>query len=211
MHHFNEQSENSRPQSVVSKTNSLGVRIIMTQSPDFQPEPTPKASKTPIPMILLIVGGVGCGCLGLIVLLGIISAIALPSFLNQATKAKEAEAQQNIGALNRAQQVYHLEKSAFSPTIEPLGIGIRPESENYRYQIEIQPDNQSVKITATPKDPTLDSFTGAVFTVKQGAEILTFTGVCQSNSPTTLPPAMPTLNTTTAQPTVECPPSSSRL
>ncbi|MGD2182033.1 type IV pilin-like G/H family protein [Lusitaniella coriacea] len=183
----------------------------MTQSPEFQPEPPANSSSSSIPKILLIIGGVGCGCFGLITILGILAAIALPSFLSQATKAKESEAKNYIGALNRAQQAHHIGENAFSSTLEPLGLGIPPESDYYRYQIEVQPDNQSAKATATPKDPTLKSFTGAVFIVKQGGESLTFAGVCQSDSHTAIPPAMPTLNTTTAELTLECPPGSSNL
>ena len=47
-----------------------------------------------------------------IMIIGILSAIALPSFLNQASKAKEAEGKQIIGASNRAQQAYYLERGA---------------------------------------------------------------------------------------------------
>ncbi|HBB34438.1 MAG TPA: hypothetical protein DC064_22270, partial [Cyanobacteria bacterium UBA9273] len=39
-----------------------------------------------------------------IIIIGILSAIALPSFLNQANKAKESEAKQYTGSMNRAQQ-----------------------------------------------------------------------------------------------------------
>jgi len=44
---------------------------------------------------------------------GILSAIALPSFLNQANKARQAEAKTYVAAINRGQQAYFLEKSAF--------------------------------------------------------------------------------------------------
>ena len=39
-----------------------------------------------------------------IIIIGILSAIALPSFLNQANKAKQSEAKQYTGSMNRAQQ-----------------------------------------------------------------------------------------------------------
>ncbi len=44
---------------------------------------------------------------------GILSAIALPSFLNQANKARQAEAKTYVSAINRGQQAYFLEKSTF--------------------------------------------------------------------------------------------------
>ncbi|PSP17687.1 MAG: hypothetical protein BRC52_13230, partial [Cyanobacteria bacterium SW_5_48_44] len=39
-----------------------------------------------------------------IIIVGVLSAIALPTFLDQAGKARESEAKTNLGALNRGQQ-----------------------------------------------------------------------------------------------------------
>ena len=70
-----------------------------------------------------------------IIIIGILAAIALPSFLNQANKARQSEAKSSVGALNRAQQAYYLEKSQFSSSIELLGLGITTTTENYVYNI----------------------------------------------------------------------------
>ncbi|MGB7441747.1 MAG: type IV pilin-like G/H family protein [Coleofasciculaceae cyanobacterium] len=73
-----------------------------------------------------------------IIIIGILSAIALPSFLNQANKARESEAKTYIGSLNRGQQAYYLEKTDFVGTtadIGKLGIGIATETKNYEYVI----------------------------------------------------------------------------
>jgi type IV pilus assembly protein PilA len=48
-----------------------------------------------------------------IIIIGILSAIALPAFLNQAAKARQSEAKQTLGALNRGQQAYRLEQANF--------------------------------------------------------------------------------------------------
>ncbi|HIK54809.1 MAG TPA: prepilin-type N-terminal cleavage/methylation domain-containing protein, partial [Synechococcales cyanobacterium M55_K2018_004] len=45
-----------------------------------------------------------------IIIIGILSAIALPSFLNQANKARQSEASTYVGSMNRGQQAYYLEK-----------------------------------------------------------------------------------------------------
>ncbi|MEO0989023.1 MAG: prepilin-type N-terminal cleavage/methylation domain-containing protein [Cyanobacteria bacterium J06639_14] len=45
-----------------------------------------------------------------IIIIGILAAIALPSFLNQASRARETEAQTNLGAINRGQQAWLLEE-----------------------------------------------------------------------------------------------------
>ncbi|MBG1258605.1 type IV pilin-like G/H family protein [Nostoc commune] len=70
-----------------------------------------------------------------IIIIGILSAIALPSFLNQANKAKQSEAKQYSGSMNRAQQAYFLENGVFTTTLNTLGMGIKSQTENYVYDI----------------------------------------------------------------------------
>ncbi|MFN6487278.1 MULTISPECIES: type IV pilin-like G/H family protein [unclassified Nostoc] len=68
-----------------------------------------------------------------IIIIGILSAIALPSFLNQANKAKQSEAKTYVGSMNRAQQAYYLENTSFSTSIGTLGLGIATQTVNYKY------------------------------------------------------------------------------
>lgn len=68
-----------------------------------------------------------------IIIIGILAAIALPSFLNQANKARQSEAQTYTGSVNRAQQAFYLEAARFSDTLDPLGLGIQPTTANYNY------------------------------------------------------------------------------
>lgn len=49
-----------------------------------------------------------------IVIFATLSATALPSFTSQVGKAKETEAKNGIGTINRAQHVYHFEKGDFA-------------------------------------------------------------------------------------------------
>ena len=74
-----------------------------------------------------------------IIIIGILSAIALPSFLNQAAKARASESRTNVGAMNRSQQAFYLENQKFAElaTAVPteLGLGIK-DSENYTYRAE---------------------------------------------------------------------------
>ncbi|MFP5271380.1 type IV pilin-like G/H family protein [Coleofasciculus sp.] len=76
-----------------------------------------------------------------IIIIGILSAIALPSFLNQANKAKQSEAKQYIGSMNRAQQAYYLEKNEFvgeeTEEFGKLGLGIATQTTNYVYKIKV--------------------------------------------------------------------------
>ena len=76
-----------------------------------------------------------------IIIIGILAAIALPSFLNQANKARQTEATTNVGAINRGQQAYVLENAHFSDRISSLGIGIKVQSDNYIFGDGTNPDD----------------------------------------------------------------------
>ena len=69
-----------------------------------------------------------------IIIIGILSAIALPSFLNQAAKGKQSEAKQYVGTLNRSQQAYFLENGKFGVLTE-LSNPIPANTKNYAYTI----------------------------------------------------------------------------
>jgi len=58
-----------------------------------------------------------------IIIIGILSAVALPTFLNQAGKARQAGAESIIGAINRGQQAYRVENSTFTANITDLELG----------------------------------------------------------------------------------------
>ncbi|MDM9379955.1 type IV pilin-like G/H family protein [Chlorogloeopsis sp. ULAP01] len=73
-----------------------------------------------------------------IIIIGILSAIALPAFLNQANKARSSEAKTYVGSINRAQQAYILENPNFVTTqaqFTNLQLGIKSQTENYVYTI----------------------------------------------------------------------------
>ena len=70
-----------------------------------------------------------------IIIIGILSAIALPSFLNQANKARESEAKQYVGSMNRAQQAAYLEGARFTTDFGTLGLGIASNTTHYVYSI----------------------------------------------------------------------------
>ena len=49
-----------------------------------------------------------------IIILGVLASIGLPNLLSQVGKAREAEAKNMLGALNRAQQSYFTERAVFA-------------------------------------------------------------------------------------------------
>jgi type IV pilus assembly protein PilA len=70
-----------------------------------------------------------------IIIIGLLAAIALPSFLNQAQKARFAEAKSYVGTMSRLQQVYYLEKQTFTGDINKLGLGVNTTSSSFTYSV----------------------------------------------------------------------------
>ncbi|BCX12456.1 MAG: general secretion pathway protein GspG [Thermosynechococcus sp.] len=60
--------------------------------------------------------------LAVIVILGVIALIALPSLLNQRLKAQLAGAKSAVGAVNRAQEAYRVRHKIFATKLAYLGI-----------------------------------------------------------------------------------------
>jgi prepilin-type N-terminal cleavage/methylation domain-containing protein len=121
-----------------------------------------------------------------IIIIGILAAIALPSFLNQANKAKESESKQYVGSMNRTQQAYYLEKNTFSSDISLLGLGIKTDSVNYTYGITVV-SNTAVRNVSYPKTTqVLRAHTGGVQigqTATTSGETTTLAILCQSARP----------------------------
>ncbi|MEW6499514.1 MAG: type IV pilin-like G/H family protein, partial [Cyanobacteriota bacterium] len=139
-----------------------------------------------------------------LIITGILAAIALPSFLNQAAKAKQSEAKTYIGCINRAQQAFYLEKSQFASRIEELAIGIRAETQHYMYKICVL-DKTKTLATATAKEDGLKSYAGAVFVIKDGeGNHTTIAALCETAQASRTPPKMPQL----VGSNIECAPDS---
>lgn len=121
-----------------------------------------------------------------IIIIGILAAIALPSFLNQANKAKESESKQYVGSMNRTQQAYFLEKNTFSTDISLLGLGIKSGTTNYTYAIESASASSVVNLSYPTNTTTLRAHTGGVqvgTTGASGNESTTLAQLCQSTRP----------------------------
>jgi type IV pilus assembly protein PilA len=98
-------------------------------------------------------------------IIGILSAIALPSFLDCSLKARQSEGKQYLGSMNRAQQAYFVEKGAFSNSVNALGIGIKTQTTNYKYStISIKNAAFSYAVSSN-ETKILNSYVGAVFLV----------------------------------------------
>lgn len=116
-----------------------------------------------------------------IIIIGILSAIALPSFLNQAAKARQSEARTNIGAMNRAQQSYYLENQGFiggNDAITKLGIGIK-NTDNFQYKAVATDPSTSVVNQGLSQKADLKSYGGGVF---KASDQTTSSILCEANT-----------------------------
>jgi type IV pilus assembly protein PilA len=66
-----------------------------------------------------------------IAIIGMLSAIALPSYLNQAAKTRASEAKSSLGTINRSQQAYRLEKNTFAGNLTSLDAKITGKFYSY--------------------------------------------------------------------------------
>jgi type IV pilus assembly protein PilA len=100
-----------------------------------------------------------------IIIIGILAAIALPNFLNQGAKAKQTEAKQNIGLINRTQTSYRSENSGFATSFDQLGTGTlagtagNASTTNYSYTLAAGTDTTT--IIANALDTALKGYGGA--------------------------------------------------
>jgi type IV pilus assembly protein PilA len=96
-----------------------------------------------------------------IIIIGILAAIALPSFLNQANKARESEAKTYVGSMNRAQQAYFLEQDAFAAALTTLEIGIPTQTTYYTYATAVAGTDTSNN-SATKRTGSVKQYAGQV-------------------------------------------------
>jgi len=136
--------------------------------------------------------GYGCGCLALLGLIGIgfMFLLVSPLIMSPSSRAKQFEAKQYIGSMNRAQQVYFLEKGNFTQNIGELGLGISTETENYTYSSDAT--LLSAIHYSVSHESDLKSYVGGVFlgSVEEIGGLTTIAILCETKSKgTNRPPA----------------------
>ena len=140
----------------------------------------------------------GYGCLVLLMFFGIIFLICRPSFLAKARNGKQSEARGYVSSINKGQQAYFAEQSVFSTSVKALGIGIKTETENYKYFIV-----STKKATfnyGVSKQKDLKSYVGGVFVIPATKvtsnastnKIMTTSILCKADSAGTIKPPEPT-------------------
>ncbi len=106
-----------------------------------------------------------------IIIIGLLAAIALPSFLTQAQKARFAEAKTYIGTMSRLQQTYYLERKTFTDDIGKLNVGVNTSTASFTYSVIAGDINgnsspaqldQIITNAAAPSSPNLKAFIAVV-------------------------------------------------
>lgn len=125
-----------------------------------------------------------------VVIVGILSAIAVPSIFQQSLKAQQAVAQSYIGSVNRAQQTYRLEFPVFSNTMANLEIDLPMVSDQYTFQFGIT-NSTLGEFQAIPNNNDLAAITGCVFATIVAGSSATTTSTMLEQSGTGVAPAVP--------------------
>jgi type IV pilus assembly protein PilA len=69
-----------------------------------------------------------------IIIVGVLAAIALPSFLSQISRARASEGVTNVGSINRGQQVFRYQNTQFSANITDLDAQVTAKYYDYSAQ-----------------------------------------------------------------------------
>jgi type IV pilus assembly protein PilA len=155
-----------------------------------------------------------------IIIIGILAAIALPNFLSQGAKAKQTEARQNVATANNFQTTYRSENERFATTFDLLATGTMTGNANnfttvsYTYTLGATQDTSSV--SANPgTDSALKAYVGSTIrytTVGSASSVANV--ICESLAPGSNVILAPTLGATlvntTASAALVCPVSSTK-
>lgn len=119
-----------------------------------------------------------------IAIVGILAAVAIPSFLNQAARSKQARALAYIGMVNRAQQAFFVENTRFATSAAELGLANNSASPDYTYTLTSGGGGLEITSTqAAPINPALRGYAGVVFaTVDPSGLARLGTAICQGDT-----------------------------
>jgi type IV pilus assembly protein PilA len=139
-----------------------------------------------------------------VIIIGILAAIALPNFLNQTAKAKQSEAKQNIGVINRTQTAYRVENNSFANSFDTLAIGSLTGSgtastTNYSYTISGGTDTAT--IIGKALDTSLKGYAGGTVKYNNPSSQSVMSSVmCEAKTPGTTAATAPATSGGTAAP-----------
>jgi type IV pilus assembly protein PilA len=133
-----------------------------------------------------------------IIIIGILAAIALPNFMNQTAKAKQSEAKQNVALVNKTQTNYRSEKQSFANSFDDLAVnalkgGTGDSTSNYSYTLSGA--NDTMTILADSRDSALKSYNGGASRFSNASSESVITSIiCEAKKPQAANNAAPTFS-----------------
>jgi type IV pilus assembly protein PilA len=136
-----------------------------------------------------------------VIIIGILAAIALPSYLNLTASSKQSEGRQNVTSVVHAQQVWTVENNGYASAFDTLAVGVvkggsvdSTTSTIYEYSMPpavVAAGNNSIGLTARSKtDNKLKGYTGGVNTYQNASGQITYSSAtCEAAIPSTNAPA----------------------
>ena len=140
-----------------------------------------------------------------IIIIGILAAIALPTFLNQTAKGKQSEAKNTVSAVNKSQTAYRVESPSFATNMSTLSLGLPTQTTNYQYVVSGA--TETANIIATARDASLKGYSGGnTRYTDANSQSAIASGICENLTPGTGAPAAPLLvqTATTVSPAYGC-------
>ena len=140
-----------------------------------------------------------------IIIIGILAAIALPTFLNQTAKAKQSEAKTTMSSINTGQTAYRTQNTQFAANFNALALGLPTQTTNFNYNVVGLVDSASS--TATASDTSLKGYAGANQRYTDASSQSAISSVvCEANTPGSAVGAINPANTAT----ISCPTGSTQ-
>jgi type IV pilus assembly protein PilA len=126
-----------------------------------------------------------------VIIIGILAAISLPSYLSLTSSAKQSEARQTMAAILKAQNLWIDRYSSldYPTSFDQLALGVvkgstledKTSSSVYEYKIGNGIDSMSSE--AQPKFPTLKAYAGGIRSFSNSSNLVTwYSAICESDS-----------------------------
>ena len=118
-----------------------------------------------------------------IIIIGILSAIALPNLLGQTGKARETEAKNSLSSIGVSQQAYFFEHGTFADTLAKLDVTFQSTYYNFPEPSLISSDivkQQAISSSPNPKATNTRNYGLGVYHNSDGRFSLI---LCQSSTP----------------------------
>ncbi len=130
--------------------------------------------------------------------IGVLVSIPVRLFLTRVRIVKESEAHESVSSINQYQQAYFAERTVFNTSVKALEIGIKTETENYKYSL--MTTKKATFNYGVSKQKDLKSYVGGVFVIpatkvdsNASPNKITIASIlCKTDSARTIKPPEPT-------------------